>query len=224
MGSHAASRADTRYLIPADNAILTRAAPDDDAAEASKDCRSGGDEKRQKTKGGWKARTKGQKPVITGERSVRMCSSWEKTGKCAFSDRCKYVHSWDAYFAVKPVDIHCERGALAEEAPFVASGERVVGGEDAIGKTVDLATTCPVYAELGYCTFGWRCRFLGGHIKRSEGEQSLTHVGGWELLGFPDMEGSREGRNREVNWAKVEVLHSLQKSKVGWLRRLDRIS
>jgi hypothetical protein len=28
------------------------------------------------------------------------------------------------------------------------------------------------------------------------------------------MDGSREGRNREVNWAKVEVLHSLQTSKV----------
>jgi tRNA-dihydrouridine synthase 3 len=209
------SRADPRYLIPAETTLI-RSAPDDDAAEASKDCRAGGDEKRQKTKGGWKARTKGQKPVFTGERSVRMCSGWEKTGKCPFGDKCKYAHSWDAYFAVKPQDIHYARGELAEEAPFAATTERQGGGDDAIGKTVDLATTCPVYAELGYCTFGWRCRFLGGHVKKAEveGEDSLTRVGGWELLGFPDMDGSREGRNREVNWAKVEVLHSLQKSKV----------
>ncbi|GMK59212.1 hypothetical protein CspeluHIS016_0702270 [Cutaneotrichosporon spelunceum] len=200
------------YLIPAET-TLTRPAPDDDAAEASKDCRSGGDEKRQKTKGGWKARTKGQKPVLTGERSVRMCSGWEKTGKCPFGDRCKYAHSWDAYFAVKPVDIHYSKAALSEEAPYAPTTERVPGGEDAIGNKIDLATTCPVYAELGYCTFGWRCRFLGGHVRRAEGEESLTRVGGWELLGFPDMEGSREGRNAEVNWPKIDVLYSLQKSK-----------
>lgn len=149
-----------------------------------------------------------------------MCTGFEKTGVCTFPHQCKYEHSWEPYFKVKPSDIHYEGSAkFSDEPPFVASGSPQVGGENDIGKTVDFATECPVFKDLGYCTFGWRCRFLGGHVRRAEGEgaDSATRIGGWELLGLPDAsdEGNREGKNDEVNWPKQDVVTSLRKNKVG---------
>lgn len=90
------------------------------------------------------------------------------------------------------------------------------GGEDAIGKTIDLATQCPVYSDLGYCPYGWRCRFLGGHVRRAEGEgsDSRTRFGGWELVGLPESE-DQETKNDEVNWPKPGVMNQLKKNQVG---------
>lgn len=149
-----------------------------------------------------------------------MCNNFEKTGTCDHP-QCKYEHKWDNYFNVKPKDIHFEVSAkLSAEPPFVAATDAAAEqAEDALGKTVDFTTECPVYKDLGYCTFGWRCRFLGGHIRRAEGDapDSATRVGQWELLGLPAADGeSKEGKNDEINWPKPDVVNALRKNKVGY--------
>lgn len=225
--SLATSLLTARYLLPTSNGkAVVRPAPDDDAAESKSDARDtrdkrddrdrdGNDSKRQKTKTGWKGRTaRRERPV--GEAAIRICRQWETTGECARGDDCKFQHSYAGYFEVKPHDVHYEKGNLVDEPPFRKWSEPVSGGDDAVGKTVDLATQCPVYSDLGYCPYGWRCRYLGGHIRRAEGEgaDSLTRIGAWELVGKPAQREDQEGKNDEINWPKQGVLTQLKKNQV----------
>lgn len=47
-------------------------------------------------------------------------------------------------------------------------------------KEEDLGDVCPVYEAIGQCRDGWRCRWLGGHIRRAEpGEEGA--MDGWKL-------------------------------------------
>jgi tRNA-dihydrouridine synthase 3 len=104
------------------------------------------------------------------------------------------------------------------------------GGEegDVVGRGLDLNTQCVVYEELGYCPFGWRCRFLGGHIAKvddgilgkvvdavkGEGER----FEGWESRGHNRVEADELGKDgwkmKERNWAKADVLAKLKQSEV----------
>ena len=172
-----------------------------------------------------KGQNKGRHFPVIRESSVRMCKSFENTGTCE-REGCRYAHSWDGYFDCKPKDIHFEPEAiLADEQPFVQSSEgkeRQAGGEDEVGKTVDLATTCPVYADLGYCPFGWRCRFLGGHISVAvdgEGTNATagpSKIGGWELKGWSAERGEvgEKWRVKETNWPSMDMLNQLRSNSV----------
>jgi hypothetical protein len=47
-------------------------------------------------------------------------------------------------------------------------------------KEDDVAGICPVFEAVGKCGDGWRCRWLGGHIRpANEGEEGLD---GWVLV------------------------------------------
>ncbi|WWD15663.1 tRNA-dihydrouridine(47) synthase [NAD(P)(+)] [Kwoniella shandongensis] len=197
----------------------------DDAAEGrgpatSTDAR---DNKRQKTN---KKEKKGQNkarhfPVVR-ESSIRICRSWEHTGVCDRSGECRYAHSWEGYFAVKPSDVSYNPTAeLRGEPPYVVEPERKAAGEDddVVGRKIDLATTCPVLKDLGYCPFGWRCRYLGGHIKKVEHSENgngeagpSTRMGDWEVLHFSTGESEEQWRRRETNWPENDVLNQLRRS------------
>lgn len=225
MGRHTI---DDRYLIHTPGgAAVDRPAPDDDAAEQKGDARDArdrrddrdresNDNKRQKTKTGWKGRTaRKERPV--GEAAIRLCKQWETTGDCARGDNCKFQHSYDGYFEVKPHDVHFEKESkYSDTPPYLGWAESVSGGDDVVGKTVDLATQCPVYSDLGYCTYGWRCRYLGGHVRRAEGEapNSITRIGNWELQGRAEERDDQEGKNGEVNWPKRDTMDKLKRNQV----------
>ncbi|KAL7425046.1 tRNA-dihydrouridine synthase 3 [Cryptotrichosporon argae] len=200
---------------------------DDDAAEGrdARDARDrggdGGSNKRRKT--GKKERGQNKHREFPRlQEATRVCRSWELAGMCDRAD-CRFAHGWQEYFASKLPDLHHEpAGVLVGYAPFVQLGARDVGGDDVVGKTIDLATTCPVYKDLGFCTLGWRCRFLGGHVRRVEDEaaDSPTRVGHWELLGRPSASdagdadiGNGKWKNDETNWVEHRVLSLLRSGK-----------
>ncbi|ORY32093.1 tRNA-dihydrouridine(47) synthase [NAD(P)(+)] [Naematelia encephala] len=180
---------------------------EDDAAESrgATDQRSA---KRQKTRGQNKSRTFGH----VQESNIRMCRRWEH-GECQHGEACKFAHSWDGYFAVKPVDLRW----TTSEAQL--AGQRVIGGEDEVGKTLDLGTKCPVKEDVGYCPFGWRCRYLGGHVKRldadsesqgqSQGQRQKSRIGAWELEGQEE-DRDNQWRRGETNWPNMKVINSLK--------------
>ena len=223
-----------RYLLQANPVIestssialndqATHPYADDDAAEgrsstAKPDAR---DFKRQKTTKRDKERTGQNKarsfPVVR-EAGVRICRTWEKTGICS-KEGCKFAHNWNGYFAVKPHDIHYDPALeITKDSPFMECRNRLEGGVDNTGRTVDLGTTCPVFADLGHCPYGWRCRFLGGHVKRVEegDDQAMTcagRLGEWELLGKRG-ESSGAWRNRETNWPDHEMMTRLRRNQV----------
>ena len=236
--------AHSRYLIDptptvesASTAALNNIDPDD-AAEGStsrphfdgrdarnnSDGRDDRDNKRRKTNRKDKERTgqnKGRHFPTLRENAVKICRAWETTGTCARgADDCKWAHSWDGYFGVKPADIHFEsRGALKGEPDYTIFNPVQIGGEDEIGRTLDLGTECPVWKDLGYCPYAWRCRFLGAHIKRltpeekADGKESdVARNGDWECLGMGSIETeATDGWKRdEKNWPDSGVLQALR--------------
>lgn len=168
---------------------------------------------------------KGRSFPVLREASIRICRAWESTGVCDKGPTCKWAHSWEGYFAVKPADIHWEASGMLSDSPqYVVLGERVVGGEDEVGRTIDLKTECPVYKDLGYCPYAWRCRFLGGHVRRlteaekaEKKEDDVGSVGDWACEGLEGkvaIDNEQRWKRDETNWPTPTLLTTLRTSAV----------
>jgi len=48
-------------------------------------------------------------------------------------------------------------------------------------KDEDIGDVCPVFEAIGRCPDGFRCRWLGAHVRKSESGKAGT-VDGWELV------------------------------------------
>ncbi|OCF55065.1 tRNA-dihydrouridine(47) synthase [NAD(P)(+)] [Kwoniella mangroviensis CBS 10435] len=198
----------------------------DDLAEGVTTSGSGDarDNKRRKPN---KKERKGQNkarhfPVIR-ETNVKICKAWETTGSCERGESCKFAHSWDGYFDIKPKDVYLNFDGKLQDQPPYAEDKEDKGGEDIIGSRINLSTTCPVLKDLGYCPYGWRCRFLGGHVKKIQDQSGengastssgpITRLGGWELLNLStgEKEGSR-WKHGETNWVDWDVINSLKRN------------
>jgi len=102
---------------------------------------------------------------------------------------------------------------LDDHRDYVVYNQHLPGGEDVIGHTIDLGTRCPVKADLGWCPYGFRCRFLGGHVRRENdtdkgpSEAGPSHYNGWLIVGE-----KKNGvwRNGETNWGSADLLRQLQ--------------
>ncbi|KAK1924549.1 putative tRNA dihydrouridine synthase [Papiliotrema laurentii] len=182
------------------------------------------DKKRRKmNKKEKQGQNKGRSFPVLREASIRICRAWESTGVCDKGPTCKWAHSWEGYFAVKPADIHWEASGMLSDSPlYVVLGERVVGGEDEVGRTIDLKTECPVYKDLGYCPYAWRCRFLGGHVRRlTEAEKAekkaddVGSVGDWACEGLEGkvaIDNEQRWKRDETNWPTPTLLTTLRTS------------
>lgn len=105
-------------------------------------------------------------------------------------------------------------------------GKEISGVE----RSLDLNSKCPVYQDLGYCPYSWRCRFVGGHVRRVQGvegievgqgadagsEQDPRRAGDWELSCSVDPpEKEEEGwKMGETNWPDSSVIQRLRQEKV----------
>lgn len=107
---------------------------------------------------------------------------------------------------------------LSHEPPFVILGD--VSDQVAESQSsLDPRTICPVHSETGKCRHGFKCRFLGAHVKTAENglsdELSLVVDGGKAAhavvsaaeLNFVDPDVRKQLRTR-----KVATFHSL----CGW--------
>ncbi|KAJ1020129.1 hypothetical protein NDA16_004409 [Ustilago loliicola] len=54
------------------------------------------------------------------------------------------------------------RANSSSVAPPAAKVER---SSDPAHASLDMTTSCPIFAIKGFCTMGWKCRFLGSHVK-----------------------------------------------------------
>ncbi|KAK4684125.1 tRNA-dihydrouridine synthase 3, partial [Tremellales sp. Uapishka_1] len=201
------------YIITA-TPIIDTASPAalndvDDRAEGRDS--DGRDSKRRKVaKKERKGQNKGRSFPQIRENVVRICKSWETTGLCDRGETCKFKHDWSGYFEVKPHDISFHSAdELRGEEPYVVQSERIPGGEDAVGTTLDLGTECFVMKDLGLCPFGWRCRFLGGHVeKRQEGVEGNV-LGDW-VLQQGKVEEEKGWTRRETNWINSDVISQIR--------------
>lgn len=92
----------------------------------------------------------------------------------------------------------------------------------------DTTTTCPVFSALGYCTFGWRCRFLGAHVARVDAVKEglaavpkMPQVAGWQVVEDPvkKVRVEAEGKEGSMNSLSAEEIKALQRKRVSLAQR-----
>ncbi|KAJ7911826.1 zinc finger dihydrouridine synthase [Mycena leptocephala] len=152
--------------------------PDDDAAEGSSshvrghappgdqqdDTRSSGPARGKLTKAQKKAQTGMNKGRRFGKvrDELDLCYQVAAGGMCAFADGCRNNHDIAAYLAAKPADLALLQPEDVKNMP-VPTAE---------GMEVDTAAErkiiCPVFEETGECRYGFRCRYLGGHVRQND--------------------------------------------------------
>ncbi|TFK53220.1 FMN-linked oxidoreductase [Heliocybe sulcata] len=210
----------SEYLI----SIEPRAIPDDDAAEGSTnpasssapinlagegDARSGGGKKLNKKDKKKKERgqNKGRRFQKVRE-DVDLCWRIARGTVCEFGETCRQSHDIPAYFASKPADLSIPpTSSLSTSPPFARPSP---SRSDPRHPSLDLNTTCPVFAALGECRYGLKCRFLGGHVKiadKEEGESELEMV-------FDEQKKARAvSTEEEINKVDAEVLKKVRSKK-----------
>lgn len=156
-------------------------APDDDAAEGSK-THAGtsyvdvGDTDARGT-GGRKKWSKAQKKEKRGTNKGRkfgkvhdqleLCRRVANGKICEHGDECRFTHDIDAYLAAKPRDIQFPSiTTISDVPPFImgTDEDNSTAGDNL--SSLEHHTSCPSFAEYGFCRVGLKCRFLGAHAKR----------------------------------------------------------
>ncbi|CAD6893362.1 unnamed protein product [Tilletia controversa] len=231
---------------------------DDDAAEAA-----GAGDGQRGSKRGRKERgqNKGRKFAKQND-DVRMCNMY-MLGKCSFGKQCRYSHDLAAYISSKerdltfmpspspsgslrPLSAEAREAYLNEHystsAPWVlSSSSKPDQSADPTALphgSIDTSVRCPNFTNTGECPAGWKCRFLGGHVRilpsdsEAAAQEEETEVAGTipavaptrsgnvELLGLnlaqahgssaPTEEGDDDFRRGETNFVSKTSLRLLK--------------
>ncbi|KAG8978890.1 tRNA-dihydrouridine synthase 3 [Tulasnella sp. JGI-2019a] len=158
---------------------------DNDAGLASKKLKLSGAQKKKLAREEDAKKRKERKGMNTGRKFARMRDEkqlcWKAaTGKECTLSSCRFEHDILSYLSTKPPDICFPPSSTISNAPpFVQQPQERDGGatdeiEASESSGGDPATSCPVFIERGVCDQGFKCRFLGGHVRRSG-----------DLLGLP---------------------------------------
>ncbi|CCU98714.1 unnamed protein product [Malassezia sympodialis ATCC 42132] len=181
---------------------------------------------------------------------VSLCTQIARGEPCAFGDQCKYGHDLCAYLTHKRRDIPFlappptgsvrtlppdERDAYLDSlyAQAVQSEQPPAAAPppaDPVQASLDYSTECPYFSERGTCPAGWRCRFLGAHVRRVSashacvGAEAQGMLGtGLELVHDPARAAAWRSRpttaqpeNDEVNWLAPGVAKSLRSKKYAY--------
>ncbi|KAF8142906.1 zinc finger dihydrouridine synthase [Mycena galopus ATCC 62051] len=163
------------FLLPVNK--TSNSLPDDDAAEGSsshvrghapsegqQDARSSGPARGKLTKAQKKAQTGMNKGRRFGKMrdEVDLCYQVAAGGMCDFGDQCRNNHDIAAYLAAKPSDLTFPTSEDVKIMPIPS--ESTMDIDTANSKQA----TCPVFLELGECRYGFRCRYLAGHVRHDD--------------------------------------------------------
>ncbi|KAJ2919731.1 hypothetical protein MD484_g703, partial [Candolleomyces efflorescens] len=214
-----------QYLISRSIA-QPQAGPDDDAAEGSASHVSRGDigDSRGRNggnRGAWKSKSKAEKKAQRGMNTGRRFNKvrdelelcWKvangvlcELGSDAVAPRCRFSHDIDAYLAAKPQDLRIPSTAEFTDTPPFGPGLSIALKPHPRYPNVDIATQCPIFAETGECRYGYKCRFLGGHI--SEGSE-----GNITLSADEDRKAQAALTAHEMNFVSADVQKDLRSRK-----------
>jgi tRNA-dihydrouridine synthase 3 len=75
--------------------------------------------------------------------------------------------------------------------------------------SIDFTTACPVFTETGSCQHGFKCRFLGAHVRKV-----ATEPESYELVKDGDKQAKSALTSNELNFIDNDVKKALQKRKV----------
>jgi tRNA-dihydrouridine synthase 3 len=94
---------------------------------------------------------------------------------------------------------------LNDQPPFVRSPDNQSATES--GTSIDFSTVCPVFKEMGECSQGFKCRFLGGHVRRDD-------AGVFHLIQDEDKKAHSAVSMAELNFTTPETIKLLRSRKV----------
>ncbi|KAF8581807.1 zinc finger dihydrouridine synthase, partial [Ramaria rubella] len=158
-------------------------------------------EEKKKNKGANKGRKFGK---VTDD--VELCYKVASGLECEFGEKCRFTHDLKHYLSIKPRDIKFPSlQDLKTEPPFVTPPEE--GEIDPTFASVDYSTTCPIFGESGTCRYGLKCRFLGGHVRRTEDGTSV------EIVTDPTREEELRNSTTELNYLEPGTLKELRTKK-----------
>ena len=117
--------------------------------------------------------------------------------------RCRFIHDIPSYLSAKPRDIYFSSISLfSDTPPFLPLPE------ETYSTSIDPTTICPVYQETGYCRHGFKCRFLGGHVRTDPDSGDLV------LLRDEEKMARTALSSKEVNFVEGDVMKLLRSKKV----------
>ncbi|KAJ7724789.1 hypothetical protein B0H16DRAFT_1333288, partial [Mycena metata] len=126
-------------------------------------------------RGKWtEAQKKAQSGMNKGRRfgkvrdEVDLCYRVASGGICDFRDKCRNNHDLAGYLASKPPDLRFPEPAEVQFLPVPVVEEMDVNGDVDTPSASKLKTICLVFAETGDYRFGFRCRYLGGHVRYTD--------------------------------------------------------
>ncbi|KAK7039920.1 tRNA-dihydrouridine(47) synthase [NAD(P)(+)] [Favolaschia claudopus] len=164
------SESSTKIVLPDDDAAegSTSHARGHATAEGDQDMRSSGPRRGKLTKAQKKAQTGMNKGRRFGKvrDELDLCFQVAAGGMCDYGDQCRNNHDIPAYMAAKPADLSFPSAEEVQSMPLpkdMNADAPDTAPPPPIGKTA-----CPVFSELGQCRFGFRCRFLGDHIRQTD--------------------------------------------------------
>ncbi|KAF9075322.1 zinc finger dihydrouridine synthase [Rhodocollybia butyracea] len=195
----------SEYLI----SLEPLATPDDDAAEggggsSSRRDRDGDDgDERNRTGPGRKKKSREEKKARQGQNKNRrfgkvrdeldICFKIAAGTICEFGAECKYNHNVSTYLAEKPPDLR---------VPSI--GELVDGEADST------PLRCPVFDEFGECKYGFKCRYLSAHVRKTlaeDGSETLS------LIVDEEKKAQAAVSAKEVNYIGAETQKLLRTKK-----------
>lgn len=123
--------------------------------------------------------------------------------------RCRFTHDIDAYLAAKPRDIRFPSIASISDVPPFLMGmdEDNSTTADHNISSLEHHTSCPSFAESGFCRLGLKCRFLGAHAKRDAS-------GAIALVEDEEKRAQTALSATELNFVSADTLKLLRSKKV----------
>ncbi|KAF8888787.1 zinc finger dihydrouridine synthase [Infundibulicybe gibba] len=194
--------------------------PDDDGAEGMSTRARGyprsasaedGDARSSRSKGS-KEQRKAQRGANKGRKfgkardDLELCWKIANGSICEFGSECRFTHDIEAYLVAKQRDIRIpDVSEISDSSPFMeptpAGNTENLSNHSSIVSGVK----CPVFAETGECRYGFKCRFLGGHVREQDG--SL------QLVGDEDTKARAALTALEVNFINPESQRLLRTKK-----------
>ncbi|KAG6856330.1 hypothetical protein H0H87_005531 [Tephrocybe sp. NHM501043] len=209
----------TEFLLPVNN---TGNAPDDDAAEGATNHTKTGDprdarDNRDSRSGPARVKmTKEQKKAQRGANKGRrfgkvrdeldLCWRVANGTTCEYgAEQCRFTHDIPAYLVAKQHDIRIPDVSEISNTPPFAPDLSMLNPHPEY-QSINLNTICPIFAETGDCRYGFKCRFLGGHVE-------LDEVKGLSLVKDEDKKARTALSSQEVNFIGADIQRQLRSKK-----------
>ena len=122
---------------------------------------------------------------------------------------CRFTHDLNEYLTQKPRDIPFPTSVDSVSPQPSTEDSAIVSSPNTsdLPPSVDPSAFCPVYQNKGECKQGYKCRFLGAHIRKTES-------GSLEPVKDEDKVARRKLETTELNFLPLDALKRLRSKKV----------